>query len=182
MIAIPGQRPYKWRMSDFRSGGQYPSAAPRESGKKGGSGVLRAARAADLAVIEGMLASSGLPVEGVREGPGYFFVYVDDGGTLLGAVGLELYGTAGLLRSTAVVACARRRGIAAALIERVVARARERGCQALYLLTLDAERYFQRFGFTAIGRDEAPEVIQASPEFTTLCPLSAVLMRKLLEA
>ncbi|HSS65887.1 MAG TPA: arsenic resistance N-acetyltransferase ArsN2 [Gammaproteobacteria bacterium] len=133
-------------------------------------------------MMEDVLEASGLPVEGVREGLGRFFVYVDDGGALQGVVGLEIYGTVGLLRSVAVLASARRRGIASALIEIAVARARERDCEALYLLTLDAERYFRRFGFTAIGRDDAPAGIRGSLEFTTLCPASAVLMRRMLVA
>lgn len=141
---------------------------------------MRPARSADRAAIEGLLESSGLPVDGVREGLEHFLVYVQ-GGALLGTVGLELYGSAGLLRSTTVAAFARRRGIAAALVERALAEARARGCRAVYLLTLDAEGYFQRFGFAVTGRDDAPKAIRRSQEFTTLCPASAVLMRKTLE-
>jgi len=167
-------------MNASNAGGRNSTAALRQNRQKPDTAELRPARSADLAAIEGLLESSGLPVEGVREDRGHFFVYLE-GGTLLGAVGLELYGTAGLLRSTTVAASARRRGIAAALIERAVAHAREQGCQAVYLLTLDAERYFQRFGFAVIGREDAPKAVQGSPEFTALCPASALLMRKLLE-
>lgn len=143
-------------------------------------GELRAARAPDLGAIERLLESSGLPVEGVREGLGGFFVYLDDSGALLGTLGLELYGTAGLLRSVVVAESARRRGIAAALIQRALARAEEEDCQALYLLTLDAVPYFQRFGFATIDRDCAPAEIQGSQEFATLCPASAILMQNIL--
>ena len=167
-------------MNASNAGGRNSTAALRQNRQKPDTAELRPARSADLAAIEGLLESSGLPVEGVREAQGHFFVYLE-GGTLLGAVGLELYGTAGLLRSTAVAASARKRGIAAALIERAVAHAREQGCQAVYLLTHDAEGYFQRFGFAIIGRDDAPRAVQGSQEFTALCPASALLMRKLLE-
>jgi amino-acid N-acetyltransferase len=144
------------------------------------SAKLRPARAAERAAIEDLLESSGLPVEGVRQGLDHFLVYVE-GGALLGAVGLELHGSAGLLRSVTVAASARSRGIAAALVQRALTEARARGCLAVYLLTLDAEGYFQRFGFAVTGRDDAPEGIRRSPEFTTLCPASAVLMRKILQ-
>lgn len=169
-------------MKGSRDGRRSPSAAPRIGKQKGGSGGLRAARAHDLGDIEALLASCGLPVEGVRAGRGEFFVYADDCGTLLGAVGVEFHGSAGLLRSTAVMASARSRGIAATLIGHALSCAQEHGCRDLYLLTLDAGPYFKRFGFAEISRDEAPVDIQASPEFTTLCPASAVLMRKMLKA
>lgn len=157
-----------------------PPAAGRQNTQGGESAELRSARSADATDIESLLQSSGLPVEGVRQGLDYFLVYVERG-ALLGVVGLELYGVDGLLRSTAVSASARRRGIAAALIRRALALARERRCRAVYLLTLDAESYFERFGFAVTGRDDAPSAIRTSPEFTTLCPASAVLMRKMLE-
>jgi amino-acid N-acetyltransferase len=152
----------------------------RRRERKRESGELRVARASDLGAIERLLESSGLPVEGVREGVGGFFVCLDDGGALLGVVGLELYGTVGLLRSAVVAESARRRGIAAALIRRAVARAEKQGCRALYLLTLDAVPYFQRFGFATVDRDCAPTEIQGSSEFATLCPASAILMQKIL--
>jgi amino-acid N-acetyltransferase len=167
-------------MNASNSDDRNPAVALRQNEKTLDTAGLRPARSADRAAIEALLESSGLPVEGVGEGLDGFWVYVEDG-ALLGAVGLELYGTAGLLRSTAVAASATRRGIAAALVEHALAYARKRGCQAVYLLTLDAERYFQRFGFTVTGRDDAPKAIGESPEFTTLCPASAVLMRKILK-
>ncbi len=165
-------------MNPARARDPNPSGILRQKEQKRESGELRAARASDLAAVEELLESSALPVEGVREGLEGFFVYLDGGGALLGAVGLELYGTVGLLRSAVVAESARRRGIAGALIQRVIARAEEKGCQALYLLTLDAEPFFQRFGFAAVGRDCAPAEIQRSPEFATLCPASAILMQK----
>lgn len=168
-------------MSVSRSPALNPSGTGTPGKRHGVRGGLRAAGAADLAAIEGLLEASGLPAEGVADSLAHFFVYEDGGGTLLGAAGLELYGAAGLLRSTVVAESARRRGIAAALIERAVEHAQDNGCRCLYLLTLDAYRYFERFGFGTIGREDAPAVIRGSAEFTTLCPASAVLMRRMLE-
>ena len=142
----------------------------------------RAAADADRSAIERLLKASSLPLTGTEENLGLFFVHEGDDGTVIGAAGLELYGRAGLLRSVVVAGSARRRGIAAALIDQVVARARTEGCKALYLLTLDAEGFFKRFGFEVIARDKAPASIRGSPEFASLCPASAVLMRKRLSA
>jgi amino-acid N-acetyltransferase len=48
----------------------------------------------------------------------------------------------------------------------------------MYLLTTTAERYFPKFGFERIERRDVPETVQASVEFTSACPASAVVMRK----
>ena len=50
--------------------------------------------------------------------------------------------------------------------------------QALYLLTTTAEGYFPKFGFERITRAEVPPSVQASVEFATACPASAIVMRK----
>ena len=138
----------------------------------------RIAADADRSAIERLLEASSLPLTESDENLDHFFVHEGDGGSVNGVAGLELYGRAGLLRSVVVAGPARRQGIAAALIEQVVDRARTQGCTALYLLTLDAEAYFRRFGFEVISRSEAPAAIRGAPEFAFLCPESAVLMQK----
>lgn len=47
-----------------------------------------------------------------------------------------------------------------------------------YLLTTTAERYFPKFGFERIERHDVPASVQASTEFRSACPASAVVMRK----
>lgn len=177
-IAIAAERPYKISMTGFKSQGTTASGTPRDRRQEQAVGAPRAATVANRMAIETLLRESGLPTAGVGENLAHFFVYQGDGGIVLGAAGVELYGNAGLLRSVAVAASVRRRGIAAALIGRIVSRARSEGCDALYLLTLDAEGYFERFGFTVIDRDQAPAAIRGSAEFAALCPASAALMRK----
>jgi amino-acid N-acetyltransferase len=56
--------------------------------------------------------------------------------------------------------------------------ARRRALPALYLLTTTAERFFPRFGFERISRDDVPASVQASIEFREACPASALVMRK----
>ena len=67
------------------------------------------------------------------------------------------------------------------LTEAAIALARDRRLPVLYLLTTTAEAYFPRFGFERIERDEVPAGVQASVEFTSVCPASATAMRKPLE-
>ncbi len=149
-----------------------------EKKRRRSGAVPRAAADADRPAIQRLLRASSLPLTESEEKLDHFFVHEGDDGSIIGVAGLELYGRAGLLRSVVVAASARRQGIAAALIEQVVARAGTQGCTALYLLTLDAELYFQRFGFEVISRGEAPAAIRAAPEFARLCPESAALMQK----
>ena len=45
-------------------------------------------------------------------------------------------------------------------------------------LTTTAERFFPRFGFERITRDDVPASVQASIEFREACPASATVMRR----
>ena len=138
---------------------------------------LRNAVAADRAGIRDALRAAGLPVDGVDARLDGFFI-CEIGNEFQGAAGLEIHGEDGLLRSVVVAPDRQRRGIGRRLCERVMDHARDAGCRAVYLLTLDAAGYFERLGFEAIDREKAPNGIRASREFSVLCPDSAVLMRR----
>lgn len=140
------------------------------------SAKLRSARAAELPVVSRLLESAGLPTRGVAE---HFadFVVAEEDGHIRGAVGLECYGAAGLLRSLVVEPASRGRGLGEELTRRAVAQARERGLEAVYLLTTTAERFFPRFGFERIPRADVDPKVLASSEFKEACCQTAVSMR-----
>jgi N-acetylglutamate synthase-like GNAT family acetyltransferase len=140
-----------------------------------GTARVRPARAADYPAVVGLLEAARLPTAGLSPSLGDFLV-ADAGDLLLGAVGLEVYGSAALLRSAVVAPGSRGRGLGAVLLERMVAHARSRGVQDLYLLTTTAEGWFPRFGFARIGREAVPAALHASAEFKGACPDSAVAM------
>ncbi|MDX1514946.1 MAG: arsenic resistance N-acetyltransferase ArsN2 [Gammaproteobacteria bacterium] len=140
---------------------------------------FRNARASDLGAIREALGAAGLPTQGVG-GAGEFFICEADG-AFRGAAGVEVYGNDALLRSLVVAPEARRLGLGRRLCEQAVKRARDTGCRAVYLLTLDATEYFARLGFEIVARDQAPAGIQSSGEFSSHCPDSAVLMRRRIE-
>jgi amino-acid N-acetyltransferase len=48
----------------------------------------------------------------------------------------------------------------------------------VFLLTTTAERFFPKFGFEQIARDEVPASVKASVEFRSACCASAIVMRK----
>lgn len=139
------------------------------------SAAIRAATSTDLAAIERLLVANGLPTDGVGDALGSFLV-AEHAGALVGVVGVEKAADYGLLRSTAVDASWRSRGLGRRLVERAIAAAEGKGLKALYLLTTTAERYFPSFGFALTSRDEVPEAIRRTGEFQGACPASAVVM------
>ena len=56
--------------------------------------------------------------------------------------------------------------------------ARSRGVRELYLLTTTAERFFERLGYRRTGRENAPEAIRGTQEFSGLCPSSSAFLVK----
>ena len=97
-----------------------------------------------------------------------------------GVVGLEIYGSVALLRSLAVVAERRGTGCGKALVAEIERHARSEDVTELYLLTTTAERFFARLGYGRLAREEAPEAIRRTQEFTSLCPSSSAFMVKVL--
>jgi amino-acid N-acetyltransferase len=106
-----------------------------------------------------------------------FLVAVLDAGPA-GMIGLEQFDEVGLLRSLVIEPAARRGGIGRQLVRALEAHALARGVAILWLLTIDAEAYFLKFGYEAMERDRVPDVIRNTEEFSSLCPGDAVVMKK----
>jgi amino-acid N-acetyltransferase len=138
--------------------------------------ALRPATRADQPTVEHLLRSLGLPTAGIAEWVDRFWI-ADHGGKAVGVVGVEQYGHEALLRSVAVDPSWRSAGLGRALVEAALRTARAAGAREMYLLTTTAERYFPRFGFVQIARDDVPGAVRQSVEFREACPASAVVMR-----
>ena len=138
--------------------------------------ALRLAEGGDLDRVESLLEANGLPYEDARTKPECFFL-ARDGEAVVGAGGLEAYGSDGLLRSVVVAEPYRGRGYGGALCDALEARARERGVGTLYLLTTTAAGFFRRRGYEAIDREAVPPTVRRTTEFADLCPDSATCMR-----
>jgi len=144
---------------------------------------LRAAEPRDSPAITKLLAEASLPTSGVEDHL-ETFVVVEAGvenvaaadGDFVGVGGLEICGRFSLLRSIAVAAEHRRKGIASMICARLEEEAKKRGIVRIYLLTETAESFFANRGYAVIARTDAPAEIAATEEFTTLCPHSAVFM------
>jgi amino-acid N-acetyltransferase len=140
---------------------------------------VRPAMAADYPGVIVLLEAAGLPTAGVPRTLADFLV-ADAGDGLAGAIGLERYGSGGLLRSAVVRPGDQGTGIGAMLVQALLERARDGGLREVYLLTTTAERWFPRFGFTPIEREQVPDAVRASVEFREACPASAAVMRALI--
>jgi amino-acid N-acetyltransferase len=137
---------------------------------------IRAATPQDAPAVRSLLADSELPLDGVPEDLEHFLV-AEREGTVVGAIGMEFYGSAGLLRSAVVSPTVRGSGIGDRLVIALLADARSKGTTDVVLLTTTADTWFPRFGFTRTTRAEVPASLHASEEFRGACPDSAVVMR-----
>jgi amino-acid N-acetyltransferase len=131
------------------------------------------------AALLSLLERCGLPQDGARDHFARALV-ARQGGRIVGSAVVELYPEGALLRSLAVEDERRGQGLGVRLTERALELAREHGARRVYLLTETAADFFPRFGFHAIARADVPVSVQASVEFTTACPQSALVMERAL--
>jgi amino-acid N-acetyltransferase len=138
---------------------------------------IERANPSDLPAVGALLASAGLPLDGValafETG-----VVARESDAIVGAAAGERYREAGLLRSVVVAPERRGTGLGRELVAEAERLARDEGVAALYLLTETAIDWFPRLGYVVIPRDEAATAVGGSIEFTTACAVSAVAMRR----
>lgn len=130
--------------------------------------------------MKDLLTAARLPTEDLDSAPGLRFWVAEDENRIVGAIGLEPFGPAALLRSLVVAPTHRQQGVGALLIGTLERDARTHGVEVVVLLTQTAESYFGRHGYQLIERAYVPDEVKLSAEFQSLCPLSAVCMTKVL--
>jgi len=136
-----------------------------------------AASADDLIAIRALLERSGLPTSDLESARPEFAVMREDG-EVIAAGALQRFGSAALLRSVVVAPHRRGSGLGQAMVtglEHIACAAR---ISRLVLLTQTAAEFFARQGYRVIERGSAPEDMQGSEEFRSLCPSSATCMAK----
>lgn len=138
------------------------------------------ATSADLGAIKQLLVDNELPVAGVDEHWRTFLVACD-GEQIVGCGGAEAYPAAALIRSIAVSAEHRSRGIGRMMVRQLLDRLAARGVREFYLLTTTAPDYFKKRGFRRCDRDDVPPQLLVSREFQDACPDSAICMRLLMK-
>lgn len=106
------------------------------------------------------------------------FITKEKDGGLIGCIGIETYGTHGLLRSLAVTEAHKGTGIGKQLLDELCVASRRKGIHRMHLLTTTADGYFKRYGFSIAERSQAPNSIANTKEFSEICPSSSVYMVK----
>lgn len=139
---------------------------------------IDAARRADLSAIHWLLDVEHLPSEDIDEGALEHFLLCRDEIGVAGVVGLEKYGDVALLRSLVVTQKYMGRGLGRRLVAAAETLAAESRVRRIYLLTTTAEAFFEYLGYRRISREEAPQAIQDTREFSSLCPTTAIVMVK----
>ena len=139
--------------------------------------MIEAASEGDLPAVRDLLARLQLPLDEIDDHVQTMVVAREEG-QVVGTASLELYAEGALLRSVAVDPARQGRDLGRQLTVAALHLAEARGAGTVFLLTTTAERYFPKFGFEEIARDEVPASVLASVEFRSACCASAIVMRK----
>ncbi len=125
-----------------------------------------------------LLTECGLPVSDISPSQLQQFFGMRSKTGLVAVVGLELYGSVGLLRSLAVSPSHRGQGLAHELVAFAEKVAASQGVNTLFLLTTTASDFFSKLGYVPASRANAPQAIQDSSQFSNLCPSSSSFLCK----
>ena len=139
--------------------------------------MIEAATERDLPEVRALLDRLQLPLAGVDEHLPTMLV-AREGEQIIGTAALEMYADGALLRSVAVEPRQQGRRLGHQLTDAALQLAATQGAHTVFLLTTTAERFFPKFGFEQINREEVPASVRESVEFQSACPASAIVMRK----
>jgi amino-acid N-acetyltransferase len=172
-------------MQGTTTGSEKPATIGETTDRAAETIVVRDARQNDWQSVHRLLDEAGLPVADLGPDQLEDFLVAERAGTgqseTLGIIGLQRFNQVGLLRSLVVSHDDRKSGLGRRLVSALEANASCHGVKDLWLLTIDAERYFEALGYKLMSRDSAPDSIRNTEEFSGLCPDGAYLMRKTLE-
>ena len=135
---------------------QQPSRTPRLNG----DGItFRRGIDADVPELVRVISEAKLPPIFVEEFIGGFVIAEKDG-RIITAGGMEVYETAGFLRSIAVDKDARGLGLGRRIADLLRADAQASGIEHLFLFTQDAYTFWKHVGFVDIAVDAWPKASQ----------------------
>jgi amino-acid N-acetyltransferase len=126
-----------------------------------------------------LLKDNELPYSDINTESVQLFSIEQDKQTI-GIIGFEQYGKHGLLRSFVIEKQYRSKGLGARILSDFEKMASEQGITEFFILTTTADKFFARNGFEVFDRNAVPQLIANTTEFDSICPASAVCMRKIL--
>jgi amino-acid N-acetyltransferase len=131
-------------------------------------------RAAALA----LLRENDLPVSDLDETKTLFACLSN--GDVIGTGGMECFRDCALLRSISIKKDLQNKGLGRFIVGELERLAEQTGINCLYLLTTTAGDFFTKIGYETIDREAVPIEIKNTTEFFSVCPSSAIVMRKIL--
>ena len=145
---------------------------------------IEGAKNRDYDAVVTLLEKTDLPPDEIELHMGNFLVIrhpepIRGSELLVGSVGLEIYEDSALLRSLAVHPDFQGTGFGSRVVESIIEVARGKGITRLFLLTDTAEDFFKKRGFVVVTRENVPDDMKQSIEFTTLCTSSPSMMREI---
>lgn len=143
-----------------------------------GDVVLRPAVPSDREAVDALLVRAGLPTDGLRTED---LTVALDGRRVVGAVGLERFGSAAMLRSLVVGEDVRRQGIGRRLVIAAIEVARWSGTSEIHLYTEDAQGLFAGFGFEPVSGELIKAACAESSLVSGRCCTTATAMRLVFE-
>ena len=143
---------------------------------------MRRGGANDLRAVVSLLKDAGLPTADLASAEQLQLWIVEADQSLQGVIALERFGSEALLRSLVIAPDHRQQGLGRELVARLERDAKADGVTHLILLTETAERFFHSLGYEIVDRSSASEPVKQSAEFRSLCPATAVCMRKALNS
>lgn len=125
--------------------------------------MIRMATEKDLPTLVDFLEKANLGTEGVKETIEYFLLMEDESGKLKATLGIEPFGSNGLLRSLVVTAGMGENEILM-LFERILKLTKEKNISSLFLATNKATSvpFFEMLGFSAIEEVGLPDELYQS--------------------
>lgn len=137
--------------------------------------IVPASQNSFSAAIE-LLKKNNLPTEDIDTGTQLFVVEEDD--KVLATVAVEYDFNNALLRSLSVSAEKRKTGIGAELVSFIEDYVQKQGVRNIFLLTTTAADFFLKRGYGIIDRNNVPEFIKNTKEYSVICASSSTLMKK----
>lgn len=126
-----------------------------------------------------LLESQKLPTSDIGNHVALFAL--EKNGKMIATAGLEQYDKVGLLRSVSVLEAEKSKGYGVLIANHLEKYAKNNGIEELYLLTQNAKDFFEnKCQYAVVERAKVANEIQNSPQFTSTCPSSAVVMKKVL--
>ncbi|MER0437969.1 arsenic resistance N-acetyltransferase ArsN2 [Emticicia sp. W12TSBA100-4] len=134
-----------------------------------------------LSEVMALLTLANLPVNDIGENVELFALETNE--QIIATAGLEINGLIGLLRSVSVLDSQKGKGFGLLIVSNLEKYAKNQGIKELYLLTTTAKEFFEKkLNYKVIERTDAPTEIQNSKQFTSVCPSSAVIMKKVIQS